>query len=57
MSEEAFLSIIPGVEDGEEFDDAKNVSKFYCKPMSVQEFEDQGETETEKALSVNLLKL
>jgi len=44
--------LAPGVQDSEEFDEALSVNKYFCKPLSVEEFEDQAETETQKALNV-----
>lgn len=52
MTSENLLSIVPGVEDRGEFDEASGLARYYCHPISVEEFENQAETETEKAISV-----
>ncbi|XP_045171758.2 shootin-1-like [Mercenaria mercenaria] len=41
---------IRGVEDSEEFDEAERPTTLYCKPVTLEEYEDQAEEETEKAL-------
>ena len=43
---------LPGFEDGEEFDEARAANLLYCQPISVDEYEDQAETETQKAINV-----
>ena len=45
-----------GVEDKEEFDQAASLVKFYCKQITEDEFEEQGASETEKALEVHFKK-
>ena len=42
-----------GLEDKEEFDPAASVVKSYCKQITEDEFEEQGASETEKALEVD----
>ncbi|XP_060594008.1 shootin-1-like [Ruditapes philippinarum] len=42
---------IRGVEDGEEFDEADQPTTLYCKPVTLEEYENQAEQETEKALN------
>jgi len=46
---------LPGFEDGEEFDEARAANLLYCQPISVDEYEDQAETETQKAINVRHL--
>lgn len=41
-----------GLEDKEEFDAAAKVVQSYCKQITEDEFEEQGASETEKALVV-----
>ena len=43
-----------GLEDKEEFDDAADLAKSYCIQISEDEFEEQGVSETEKALEVHV---
>ncbi|KAL4223852.1 hypothetical protein ACF0H5_017317 [Mactra antiquata] len=42
---------VKGVEDSEEFDEACKPVTLYCEPLTVEEFEDQSERETQKALN------
>ena len=45
---------VTGLEDKEEFDAAAKLVKTYCKPITEEEFEEQGASETEKALEVHI---
>lgn len=40
------------LENCEEFDEAFPMKRHYCQLLSEEQFEDQAETETEKALKV-----
>ncbi|KAH3889749.1 uncharacterized protein DDB_G0286379-like [Dreissena polymorpha] len=51
MSSDPTAPPAPGVEDGEEFDDPRKAGMLYCTPLSVLEFEEQAEKETEKAIN------
>ncbi|WAR03668.1 hypothetical protein MAR_010226 [Mya arenaria] len=51
MSRESPVVLPAGVEDGEEFDEPCKTTTLYCRPITLQEYEDQAETETQKAIS------